>query len=97
MSRPDISRALTILARHEALEHDLHAEARAMHAPSECHALISRRAAQRARLARRHAESEARMPLRVLRREARRRGGFTPGTIDPKWQAIVARCCRFGT
>ena len=62
MSTMNLSRALTILARHEALEHDLHAEARAMRAPSECHGLISRRAAQRARLARRQAESEARAP-----------------------------------
>lgn len=96
MSTMNLSRALTILARHEALEHDLHAEARAMRAPSECHGLISRRAAQRARLARRQAESEARAPLRVIQRETRRRAGFTPCSADPKWQEIVGRCCRWG-
>jgi len=37
-----LSRALTILARAEALEHDLHAERAAMRAPSECSVLIRR-------------------------------------------------------
>lgn len=46
--------------------------------------------------ARKHAEAEARRPLRVIQREARRRAGFTPCSADPKWQAIVGRCCRFG-
>lgn len=90
-----LSRALTILARAEALEHDLHAERAAMRAPSECSTLIRRGQARRDRLARKHAESEARLPLRLIQREAQRRAGFTPCSCDPKWQAIVARCCRF--
>lgn len=95
-AQTQLSRALTILARAEALEHDLHAERAAMRAPSECSALIRRGQARRARLARKQAESEARLPLRVIRRETQRRAGFTPASGDPKWQAIVARCCRFG-
>lgn len=44
-----LSRALTILARAEALEHDLHAERAAMRAPSECSVLIRRGQARRDR------------------------------------------------
>ena len=96
-AQTQLSRALTILARAEALEVDLHAERAAMRAPSECSKLIRRGQARRDRIARKHAEAEARRPLRVIRRETQRRAGFTPVRGDPKWQAIVARCCRFGS
>ena len=41
-AQTQLSRALTILARAEALEVDLHAERAAMRAPSECSKLIRR-------------------------------------------------------
>jgi hypothetical protein len=91
----NLSRALTILARAEAAEIDLHADVDAWGAPSECHALVGRHQARRDRIARKHAEAEAQRPLRVIRRETQRRAGFTPSSVDPKWHAIVARCCRF--
>jgi hypothetical protein len=95
-AQTQLSRALTILARAEAAEIDLHTDVDAWGAPGECHALVGRGQARRDRIARKHAEAEARRPLRVIRRETQRRAGFTPSSADPKWHAIVARCCRFG-
>jgi hypothetical protein len=87
----NLGHALSILASAEAAEHFMHADVEAFHAPSECHGLVSRGEAERARQARKHAEATARRPLRLIVREAQRRGGVTPCSGDPKWQAIVGR------
>lgn len=64
-----LGRALSILFRAEALEHALHEEANAFHAPSECHELIGRAEAARMRLATRRAKAIAghRQPWRAAR------------------------------
>lgn len=83
-----ISTALTILARREAAEHFMHADVEAFGAPSECHELVSRGETKRRRQARKHAEAEARMPYRVIRRRA------TKGNIPiggPRWHRFVSR------
>lgn len=87
----NLSAALTILARAEAAEIFMHADVAAFGAPSECLALVSRGEARRSRRARKHAEAIARRPLRVIKREAQARGGFTPCSGDPRWQGIVGR------
>lgn len=87
----NLSAALTVLVRAEARENYMHADVAAFGAPSECHTLVSRGEALRIRRARKHAESLAQAPLRAIIRAAKHRGGFTPCSGDPKWQAIVGR------
>lgn len=67
---PNLAQALTILASAEMAEHAAHADVSAFGAPSECHALVSRGETARKRQARKHAESVARRPYRVIKREA---------------------------
>lgn len=71
----NLGKAVSILARAEALEIALHEDVAAWGAPSECHGAVSRGEAQRRRQARRHAEAVARRPLRIIEREAKARGG----------------------
>lgn len=94
MSKVQLSQALTILARAEASELFAHDEVDAYYAPSECHTLVMRGEAKRWRLTRKRAESAARAPLRVILREAHKRGGLVPCSGDPKWQRFVARVYR---
>lgn len=70
-----LGKAIGILIRAHMREHDMHADVSAFHAPSECHALVSRGEAGRLRQARRHAESVAGMSLRRIRIEARKQMG----------------------
>lgn len=90
----NLGRVLTILALHEASEIFAHEDVRAFGAPSECHDDVSRGEPQRFREARRHAESEARRPLKIIFMEAEKRAGMTPLSGDPKWQAVVGRIYR---
>lgn len=74
-----LGKAIGILVR--AVEHELamHEDVEAFHAPSECHGLVSRGADKRMRVARKHAEAVAGMPLRSIRRRARKiMGGDAP-------------------
>lgn len=87
----NLGAALTVLARAEAAEIAAHIDVDAYGAPGECHDLVSRGEHVRERIARKHAEAIARAPLRVIRREALRRGGVLPCSGDPRWQAIVGR------
>lgn len=70
----NLGRVLSILLMQEVNRFSLHADASAFSAPSECHDDIERAVAFDRREARRMAEAEARRPLRVILREARRRG-----------------------
>ncbi len=70
-----LGRALSIMARADAVEIVMHADVDAFHAPSECHGLVKRGEAKRIRQARRHAEAVAGMSARHIRAEARRRIG----------------------
>ena len=88
---PNLSAALTILARAEASEHFMHADVDAFGAPGECHALVARGEKQRQRQARKQAEAIAQRPFRIIRKDAKRRGGFLACSGDPKWQDIVGR------
>ena len=88
----NLGKALTILAAHECDERFAHADVDAWGAPSECHGLVSKNEGKRERIARKHAEAIAQRPLRIIRREAMRRGGIDPA--DPfshKWMAFVER------
>jgi hypothetical protein len=73
----NLGKAISILARAEALEENLHASVSAFGAPSECHDSVSKGEVWRARISRRHAEAIARAPLRVIAKEARDRGGVS--------------------
>lgn len=86
----NLGHALTILARHEASEIDVHEELHAFYAPSECYDLVAAHHSQSKREARRHACAVARRPYRVLRHEAARRG-MPIGS--PRWQGFVSRLC----
>ena len=88
----NISRALTILARAEAAEFDLHADVDAFGAPSECHALVSRGEKQRWRNAVRHAKGVTGASYPQIKRAARD-GGIPIGS--PRWQGLVHRCIQF--
>lgn len=70
----NLGKALTILARAQATEIAYHADVDAWDAPSECHTDVARGEPRRQRRARKHAEAVARAPLRVIARQARRRG-----------------------
>lgn len=90
----NLGKALTILAKAEAVEMDYHADVDAWGAPSECHGLVSRGEAQRARLARKHAEAVARRPLRIINREAKKRGRVflhSQGNC-PRWNRALSAC-----
>lgn len=84
----NLGQVLTILARAECSEHFMHADLRAFNAPGECHTLVARGAVRRRRQARRHAEATARAPMRVIARQAKRRG-LELGSF--KWQEAVSR------
>lgn len=84
----NLGAALTVLVRAQASEIFMHHDVDAFGAPSECHDLVSRGAADRQRLARRHAESVARAPMRVILRQAQQRGCQVNG---PRWQSFLGR------
>ena len=84
----NLGQVLTVLAIREAAECFAHADVEAFGAPSECHALVSRGEDKRRRTARRLAESVARRPMRIVRREAAARG-MPIGS--PRWQNFVGR------
>lgn len=86
-----LGKALSILAQHEVDELIQHDDVDAWGAPSECHRDVSRGEGRRWRRARKHAEAVARAPLRVIEKQAKRRGGFNPSIADPRWQRIVSR------
>lgn len=88
---PNLGAALMVLARAEASEIFMHADVDAFGAPGECHGLVARGEAERQRLARRQAEAIARRPLRIIRQQAKQRGGMDPCSADPRWQAVVGR------
>jgi len=66
---PNLSIALTILARAEAAEHFMHSDVSAFNAPSECHDAVRRGEADRMRIARKHAEAVTGRSLRCIRRD----------------------------
>jgi hypothetical protein len=87
----NLGKAVGILARAEAAEHDYHADVDAWGAPGECHAVVAKGAARRLRRARKHAEAVAGMPLRAIARHALRRGCVVLHSGQPRWQGTVAR------
>lgn len=87
----NLGAVLTVLARAEAAEIAAHIDVDAFDAPGECHDLVARGEHVRERIARKRAEALAGAPLRVIKREAQRRGGVLPCSADPAWQAIVGR------
>lgn len=88
----NLGTALTVIARQEARESDMHADVIAWGAPGECHALVSRGETQRARRARKLAEAIARRPFRIIAREAERRGCPIGGR---RYYQAVARQMQF--
>lgn len=88
----NLGKALTILATQQAIECDMHSDVSAFGAPSECHGLVARGEGRRARRARKHAEAITRRPLRIIEREAKRRGCPIG---SPSWDNLVGRLCRF--
>lgn len=88
----NLGATLTVIARWQAREADMHADVSAWGAPGECHGLVSKGEDERFRRARRHAEAVARRPYRVIVREARRRGCPLDG---PRFDRLVARLTRF--
>jgi hypothetical protein len=85
----NLGKAISVLILCEVHEVSAHADVDAFGAPGECHRDVSRRAPQRARLARKQAEAIARAPLRVIRREAIKRGSFDFG--GPRWEQAFGR------
>ena len=77
----NLGAVLQVLAKAEARELDLHADVDAYQAPSECHGLVSQYEGKRRRLARRQAEAMASRPLRVILREAKKRGCPVNGRV----------------
>lgn len=68
-----LGKAIGILIRAVEHENALHEDVSAMHAPSECHALVARGETRRWRQARRHALAvSGYRSLRLLRKAARR-------------------------
>lgn len=88
----NLGKAITILAKAEALELDMHADVEAFYAPSECHDLVARGEIQRARLARKHAEAIANRPYRVIKREAYRRGGVAIHYMSRAYGRLLGAC-----
>ena len=84
----ELGKAIGILVRAIEREEMLHEDIDAWGAPGECHGVVARGEDRRMRQARKHAEAVAGMPLRVIRRKARklmgsdaplyRRYGFVP-------------------
>jgi len=87
----NLGKAVSILARQEAASHFAFEDLAAFHAPSECYPIVERGERRRARLARRHAEAVAGAPLRVIAKEARKRGSMTIFSGDPKWERAVGK------
>lgn len=84
-----LGKAISILVAAEMREHAMHEDVDVMHAPSECHTLVSKGAGKRMRAARRRALRVAGLrSMRLLRKAARkamgndapiyRRYGFVP-------------------
>jgi hypothetical protein len=71
----NLGQVLTILTKAQVNEGIMHMDVDAWGAPSECHSAVSKGEAKRLRIARKHAEALAGAPLRVIEREARKRGG----------------------
>jgi len=80
----NLGKALSILAKHEAEEIMAHADVDLWGAPSECHDLVAKGEEQRARQARRHAESVARRPFRIIMYEACKRG-----MLQSHWYRLI--------
>ena len=83
-----LGKALSIIAHHHAREYFMHADVEAFHAPSECHALVSRNEARRARKARRHAKAVSGMTRAQFRRALR---NVPQRALERATGAIIAR------
>lgn len=90
---PNLGAVIMVLARAEYAEYALHEDVDAYYEPSECHDLVSRGEAKRQRLARRIAESMCQRPMRVIRQQAKKRGGLVILSGQPQWQRIVFNIC----
>lgn len=87
----NLGKAIGILLRAQLDEDFAHRDVDVMYAPAECHGLVARGEAERLRLARRHAEAVARRPLRIIRREAKRRGLLDLNITSPRFQRVACR------
>ncbi|QIG66743.1 hypothetical protein EVB27_073 [Rhizobium phage RHph_TM16] len=67
-----VGKALGILATFEAKEIVMHADIAAFGAPGECHGLVSKGEAKRAREARRHAKAVSGLSRRGFNQELRK-------------------------
>ncbi len=75
----NLGKVMTILLMQEVREASYAADLAAFHAPSECYRDVERGAVRERRRTRRHAEAVAGAPLRIIRREAWRRGQLQIG------------------
>jgi len=94
MTIPNVSAALTVLARAEANEQLMHDDVRAWGAPSECHADVARGAAERWRTARRRAHALTGLRWRAMVRRLRRDYGLSLDPYDRQWSRIVDHAYR---
>lgn len=90
----NLGKVITILAMHDVHEISIHEDVDAWHAPSECHRDVSRGEADRWRAIRKHAEAVARRPLRVILREAKRRGGVCLNTNERSYARLFSNLYR---
>jgi RecB family endonuclease NucS len=91
MKIQNLGKAITILAKNEALEHILHADVDIMGAPGECHGLVSNGEEKRLSAAIAEAEQIAGASLRAIEEAAKQRGGVDIMSGDPAWQRLVGR------
>jgi len=69
----DIGKGLSIWLRFMRSEDEAHEDVDRFHAPSECHALVSKGIEKRLRVLRRHIKATTGLKYRVFERECRRR------------------------
>jgi hypothetical protein len=85
----NLGKVVGILARAEADEHFAYEDLSAFHAPSECYPIVAKGLAKKNRRARKLAEAIAQAPLRVILKQAARRGAVHPNS--PRWGNMVGR------
>ena len=94
MSIRNLSRALSVIARHEAYEWLGHAEISAFGAPGECHHDFERGAAKRYRLVYRRVHALTGLSWRAFVRRVRREYGLVMHPCDRVWNRILDRTMR---
>lgn len=85
-----LGRAFSIIVRQQVQEGIFHDDIAAYHAPSECHALVSKGECQRARMAKRHAKSVSGLSRAAFNAELRKAERMAVGPEGPRWMHRAA-------